>query len=458
MPDSTDRWGLSILGPGDSLAADGFKFSDADIHFIDRLLAYAAEQHHHTGETGSDTTPAVQPNLTLLPTGGAFPSASRLYYQFTIVDSLQNESAPSPISSIDTPAALSTPGAPALNYVTGSGDLLPGNYHYVVSAYRGTSTQETKALNSATITIPGSNPNNEITMILPSLPLGADGLNVYRRTMSGMHYLYLTSIAAPTTGDSWVDDGSLEGDCDRGLPTVNRTSNTAAVRITYPAAQVPEGMSWRLYRSTSPLDWSRSYLADITPMGATPVTPIEFVDVGGGTMTGGPPTVAQIINAPSKITLTDSAEVEGELPPGTVVSPYTITFTAPGPVTAGPGTYVWVCDYDQADIVSCRAHLGVDSIPDADPVIVDVNLLRPNIDSNWVSAFDDGPDRPTVPIGTSIGSPTTPVHQHLVAGDAVSIDIDQAGGGAGTDANLTVNVTLVVKHGSETDSYDWATL
>lgn len=457
MPDATSRWGLSIMGPGDTLAADGYKFSDADIHLLDRLLLYAAEQHHHTGETGYDTTPTVAPALSLLPTSGAFPSASRLYYRYTIVDDLRNESAPSPISSIDTPAAVATPGAPSPNYMTGAGSLLPGNYHYVVSAYKGTNTQETKALNSATITIPGSSTNNQVTLILPSLPYGADGLNIYRRTMSGMHYLYLASVAAPVTGDIWVDDGTIEGDCDRGLPATNRTSNTAAIKVTYPSdtTGLPDGWAWRLYRSTSPLDWSRSFLIDLTPMGVPLTTPTDFTDVGGGTETGGPPTVAQVINAPSKIKLTDAAEVEGELPPGTVVTPHTITFTAPGPVTVGPGTHVWVCDYDQADIVGCRAYLGVDSTPEVDDVIVDVNLLRPGVEGTWVSAYDDGVDRPTVPVGQNVGDPTVPLHQHLVAGDAVSVDVDQAGGGAGTDQNLTVNVLLVVKYGSETDSYDW---
>lgn len=455
MPDTTDRWGLSILGPGDSLASDGYKFSDGDIHLLDRLLAYAAEQHHHTGATGYDSTPAVQPGLVLLPTAGAFPSASRLYYRFTIVDSLHNESAPSPVSSIDTPAALSTAGAPALNYLTGTGNLLPGNYHYVLSAYKGTNVQETKALNAATITIPGSSPNNEISMILPSLPLGADGLNVYRRTQSGMHYLYLTSIEDPATGEIWVDDGNLEGDCDRGLPTINRTSNTAAVRVDYPDTAVPDGWSWRIYRSTSPLDWSRSYLADVTPTGQPAVAATQFVDVGGGTQTGGPPTVAQVINAPSKILLTDGAEVDGEIPPGVMVVPHVITFTAPGPVTVGAGTFMWICDFDQVDILSCRAYLGVGSTPQLSDVIVDVNLLRPNVEGTWISAYDDGVDRPTIQAGHNIGYPTTPMHQHLVAGDAISVDIDQAGGGAGTDVNLTVNIVVYAQSGSATQSYDW---
>lgn len=457
MPGQTNRWGLSILGPGDALSADGYKFSDADRRLIDRLLYYATELHRHTGGSGADNTPMSPPTLALLPADGAMPSSARYYYRYTVIDDMGNESAPSPVAVIDTPGAISTPGAPALNYVTGTGSLLPGTYSYVLSAYKGPNTLETKALNSAAQTIPGTNVNNEISLTLPTLPLGADGLNVYRKSTSGTHYLYIASIPSPASGDIWVDDGSVEGDCDRSLPAANRTQNTGAVRITYPGAtpDIPAGWSWRIYRSNNTLDWSRSYLADISPQGATPVTPVDFVDVGGGAQLGSPPTVAQVINAPSKINLTDAAEVEGVLPPGLVVVPQIVTFAAPGSVTEGPGSFVWTCDYERADILSVRAYLGVDSLADAQDVIVDVNLLRPNVEGTWISAFDDGPDRPTVPVGRNFGTPVTPIHQHLTLGDSLSVDIDQAGGGAGTDENLTVNILLYVTHGSATDSYNW---
>jgi hypothetical protein len=458
MPEYTDRWGLSLLGPGDTLAGDGYKFSESDILLVDRLLQYAAEQHHHSGATGNDMSPRTGPNLAMLPSAGAMASSSRYYYVVTLVDDLGNETAPSPVSVVDTPAAVSTPGAPALSYLTGSGTLLPGNYSYVLSAYKGANNLETKATNSALVTIPGSSPTNHINLILPNLPIGADGLNVYRKSPSGMHYLYITSIPSPTTGDSWIDDGTIEGDCDRSLPGTNRTSNTAAVRVTYPGATpvTPEGWGWRIYRSTSALDWSRSFLADVAPQGATPVTPITYTDVGSGTQNASPPTVAQVINAPSKVQLTDAAEVEGVLPPGAAVVPHVVTFSRPGPVTETTGTFTWTCDFDQADIISCRAYLGVDSEPASQDVIVDVNTFRPAKENAWISIYDDGAERPTVPVGSNFGTPTTPVHQHLVVGDSLNVDVDQAGGGATpTDTNLTVNILLYVQHGSVDTSYDW---
>jgi hypothetical protein len=456
----TDRWGLSILGPGDSLSANGYKAVDADRRLIDRLLAYAAERHRHTGIAGTDLTPELAPTLTRLATGGVIPAGTRFYYRYTVVDEDGNESAGSPTQTIDMPAAIAAPGAPALSVVTGTGSLQPGTYSYVLSAYKAASSLETKATNSAVINIAGSSSVNSISMLLPDLPLGADGLNVYRKSPSGMHYLWIDSIAAPTNGQAWVDDGSTDGDCDRSLPAANRTSNTSAVLVSYPGATpyVPDGWSWRIYRTNRPNDWSRSYLTDITPVGVPPATPVSYTDVGSATRVGAPPTTAQVINAPSKITLTDGAEVEGTLPPGMLTMPHVVNFTWAGPVELVEGAFMWVCDYDQVDIVHCRAYLGVDSAPAVDDVIVDVNAYRPSqATPTWESIYADGPGRPRVPAGTNVGEPAVPIVRRLEAGDALCVDVDQTGGGATpTDTNLTVNIFMYVKHGSETVTYPWA--
>jgi hypothetical protein len=456
----TDRWDLSVLGPGDTLAGEGYKAVDADRRLIDRLLTYAVEEHHHSGVAGVDRTPVAGPTVTLQTTGGFIPSGTRYYYRYTVIDDAGNESAPSPIQPIDTPLAVAAPNAPALSTITGSGSLQPGTYSYVCSAYKGTNALETKASKSAAATIGGTSSSNSVSMILPDLPLGADGLNVYRKTPSGLHYLYLTSIPSPGSGDTWLDDGSITGDCDRSLPASNRTSNTNAVLVCYPGAtpSIPAGWSWRIYRTTAPTNWAHSYLTELTPIGATPYTPVCYLDVGGATQVGQPPTRSQVINAPPKIVLTDAAEIQGVLPPGKAVVPHTVTFTWPGPLTATLGSHMWVCDFDEADIIHCRAYLGVDSVPAATDVIVDVNAYRPSAGSTtWVSAYSDGPDRPRVLVGENVGASTVPGIRHLERGDALSVDIDQAGGGATpTDVNLTVAILLYTKDGSETDSYGWA--
>lgn len=455
----TDRWRLSILGPGDSLSAEGYKAVDADRRLLDRLLAYATEGHHHSGLTGQDRTPVAGPTLALQISGGGMPSGIRYFYAFTVVDDTGNESAASPSIPVNTPGAIGIPTAPALAYLTGAGSLQPGTYSYVVSAYKTINGLETKAVNSAAITIPGTSPANSVQLTLPPLPLGATGLNIYRKTPSGMHYLYIDSVLAPANGDTWTDDGTIAGDCDRSLPATNRTSNTNSVIVTFPGAtpDLPDGWSWRIYRTQNPSNWTRSYLTEIVPIGATPYTPLEYTDLGGATRVGGPPSAAQLINEPAKIVLTDATEVTGTLPPGRLTVPHVVTFTEPGPVTPGEGSFVWVCPFDQADLVHARAYLGPTSTPAVTAVIVDVNASRPSQSmAAWTSVFDNGPNRPSIPVGESAGEPSVPSIRHLEAGDALTIAVDQSGGGATpTDENLTVSVLMYVKHGSEAESYPW---
>lgn len=448
----TDRWGFKTLGPGDHISDEGYKFSDADIRWRDRLLEYAVEGHHHTGEPGVDRTPVTSPDLTLLTEGGAMPTGQRYFYRYTIVNEDGDESAASPSTYVDTPAPLGLPDAPALSYVTGSGDLEPGGYSYVLSAYRDVTLLETKAVNSAFITIPGSNPNNEITLLMPALPPGADGFNIYRKSPTGMHFLYIDS----TSASSWTDDGSIDGDCDRSLPATNRSSSTNAVTIAIPGATpfIEEGWSWRIYRTDDPSDWNSSYLTDVVPVGSPLSTPVTFDDVGGNTQLGSPPETAQVFNAPEKIDLTDAAEVQGFLPPGKNVIPFVPSFVMPGLVEEGEGLWTWVCEFDEADIQYVRAYLGIGAAPASQDLIVDLNIFR---SGSWISAFDDDLGlQPRIEIGEMVGEIAVPVHQHIELGDVLAIDVDQAGGGATpTDFNLTVNVLLMARRGSTSTTYSW---
>lgn len=459
MPRYTDRWGLSILGSGDSLQSDGYKFTDADRQLIDRLLTYATEQHRHTGIRGDDLTPGVAPGLTLSSTGGTLAAGTRYYYCFTIIDPYGNETAPSPVGFVDTPSTIETPGAPATNFVSGSGSLEPGGYSYVLSAYAGATTQETKATNSAFLNVPGVSPNNQVMLILPSLPYGADGFNVYRKSPSGMHFLWLAAVAAPDPLQIWTDDGTLDGDCDRSLPSVNRTGATNAIGVSFPGATplLDDAWAWAVYRTTDSTNWSRSFLKLLTPMGATPTTPLSFTDPGLANDVGGPPAKVQIINAPPKVNLTDGAEVQGTLPPGRVIQPQTLTFIAPGPVYPRPGAHTWVCDYDLADIVGIRLWLAVDSVPAQRSIIVDVLGLRASkSDTDWTSLFAPDTALPRLDVNENTSAVFVPARQHFERGDALSVDIVQAGGGATpTDTDLTVSVLLYVKDGSETESYVW---
>jgi hypothetical protein len=459
MAGTTPRWGLSTLGTGDTISADGFKFSNADRMLIDRLLEYAVEQHHHTGTAGTDNTPATAPTVTLLTVGGAIPSGARYYYRYTYIDAYGFETAPSSYTFADTPRAVDSPQAPTLSFVTGSGSLLPGYYSYVLSAYTTANTLETKAINSSALVVTGTNLSNEISLILPALPSGASGYNVYRKTPSGMHYLYLTSIASPTPLQVWTDDGSLDEDCNRTLPTQNLTSNTNAITVSLPGSTpaLPGGIdTWRIYRSIDPNNWERSFLTTLTkPQGGS--TPTSYADVGGSTTEGTPPSMTRVFNAPEIITI--GTETTGVLPSGRVISTETITFTQ----TQVPevlaqvkeGAFNWICEFDEAYIISCRAYLAPTASPASQSVIVDVHK-KPVGESNYTTIYTTQANRPSVGVGANAGAATTPNVRTLEAGDELRIDIDQVGGGSTpTDYCLSVNVFLYVKHGSETDTTPW---
>lgn len=447
MPQYTDRWGLSILGPGDSIQDDGYKFSDSDRRLIDRLLTIAVETHRHTGGTTMDHTPLVGPSLMLQTTGGYMLGGNHYYYCITVTDEFGNESAASPAASIDTPLEINSPQAASPLAITGSGALLPGTYSYATSAYKDANTLETKALSSATIKIPGTGTQNSVQLTLPDLPLGATGINVYRKVPNGLHYLYLTSVPSPTSGQLWLDNGSVDEDCDRSLPSANRTSAENMIYVSYPGATpaVPAGWSWNVYRTDNPNDWGRSYLATINPQGATPVTPTTYPDTGASTQVGAPPTLSQTIKAPPKVDL--ATEVQGTLPADRVVIPHVVSFIDVGPVTVGSGTFTWVCEYDDIEILGCRAYLGVSSTPSTTAVIVDVNASRPTQSlPAWTTIYTNQANRPRVDVGQTIGTRTVPNIVRLLKGDMLSVDRDQAGGGATpTDVNLAVNIFFRAK-------------
>lgn len=451
MGRKTERFGLSTLGPGDSMADEGFKYSDADIELLDRLLAVAAEGHHHTGVSAVDQTPTLPLSLHQLSTGGGLPSSTRYYYKYTLVDAAGNESIGSPTAFADTPAGLHEPAAPALSYLATGGTLDPGNYTYVLSAYSTATSLETKAANSAYITVATATSIARVAIALPPLPPGATGFNIYRKAPNGARFQFLASTVLTGT---YIDDGSIDPDCNRTLPAKNSTNNTGVITVSFPGATpvVPAGYTWKIYRTDNPNNWANSLLHHVVETtGATPVVLTAFSDVGSGTVGGKPPDVSQSIGNPDKVVLTDGSEVQGVLPPGMSITTRQVTFNKAGTVTVGAGVYVWNCPYDQAHILSVRAYLGVASWPAATPVIVDVNKFDGV--SSWPTIFTTQANRPRIPVGDQVGATTVPNDIFLVAGDMLSCDVDQAGGGATpTDHNLTVSLLLLVKDGSDTVS------
>jgi hypothetical protein len=206
MPRYTNRWGLSILGPGDSIQADGYKFADADRrprspHVRHRRSPAHRQRRHRNPRRGS---PCSADHRWLIP-------ASAHYYRYTVVDAAGNESAGSPIQFLDTPAAVSPPGAVAA--VTGTGDLMPGTY-LSPSARTKPSSLETKALNLGHQDPRHQHP--QLSADHPARPADrSERTRAYRRAPSGMHYLWLTRSRRPPTRSGSTTASKAT---DRSLP------------------------------------------------------------------------------------------------------------------------------------------------------------------------------------------------------------------------------------------------
>lgn len=463
MAEKTERFGLQILEAGDSLATDGYAFTKSDRVLIDRLLELGAETHHHTG-VAAEGLAVDPPQVTLDTNGGAIPAGRRVRYKITLVDENGLETAASDEQIIDTPDPITSPGAPSLYSSSVGGTLIPGVYYYALSAYQDNITSETKVANTAHITVPAGTTTNYVGLTLPSLPAWATGFNVYRRKPGSTRYYYLDSIdmdvATPPT--EYDDDGSVNEDCGRTVPTTNSTFSTNAVTVTYSGATptIPDGYTWRVYRTYISGDYENSLLAWIveeTSEGSGIITP-TYDDVGIGTTTGSPPSVSQATNSPTQIDLTDMTEVQGYLPTGRNIIPHVVTFRRSGLLDATEvGEEVWVCEFDRAQIIGCRASLGKDSYPASTPVIVDVNKYdAQDATPTWDTIYQTQANRPRVGVGESFGDRTVPDTVLLFEGDALTVDIDQIGGGATpTDNDLVVNVYMVVQSESTTTTWTW---
>lgn len=450
---TTDHYGLARLGAGESFHEDAYKFTDADRALIDRLLYLGAEGHRHGAAAASDETPGTL-SVTLDTSAGSLPSGTRIYYKYTLVDVNGFETAPSAEVYIDTLTPVVEPSAPVLNVSTTGGALLPGQYYYVLSAYTGITTNETKALNPSYVTVPVGTSTNAISLTLPTRPAGATGFNVYRKKPGGSRYDYLASTTSTTT---YVDNGSVAEDCNRVVPTRNSTNATNAGVASI--GTVPVGYTWKLYRTYNTGFYDNSLLHHVveeTFEGSGIVTG-TYVDLGLATVGGKPPASTQVIGGPAAIELTDAVDLQGRLPMGAVSAfPFVVTFHFPGPLSVINGSSLFVIEYPQATIVSVRASLGRGYAPAATDVIVDVEYLASMATPSWTTIFTNQATRPVVEVGSTIGDSTVPQITEFVAGNALAVNIEQVGGGATpTDRDLTVNI-LMYAYGWGLTSHPWA--
>lgn len=437
MPTQTQNYHLEKLAAGEPFSSDGQKYTTTDRDLMDRLLKQGAESHHHTGITAASLNPTTLPSVGLSLTGGALPGGSTAFYAYTWVDPNGLETAPSPAASVSLPAPVATPSAPSLTSSGSAGTLVAGAYLYLVTAYTGSSTSETLPSLAATITTAVT---GEIIVHFPTLPSGASGWNVYRFAPGGDSFLFMVTVPVtsglPTT---WTDDGSVGANCNRFPPSANTTNSTSSVLVTLPVP-IPAGYTWNLFRTFDNSNWSNSLLASIVTTATT------YTDVGAATSGFQPPPTSQLIGTPTKVLLTNGAEVQGVLPATNIASAYALEFSYPGTLAITTGVSTWVCPFASAIIVSATCILGRGSHPASTAVIGDI-LKGSGATPTYVSIYSGATPnpKPQVGVGLQRGLPAPPNVTSLVAGDSLTSAITQAGGGATpTDHDLTIVVYLQV--------------
>lgn len=445
----TDDYNLAKLGPGDSLATDNYKFGTTDRELIAQLLRLGAETHHHNGQVAGDSgleVGARSLTLTHSQDSGVIPGGVRVHYQFTIVvDGV--ESNPSDAVYFDTPSPVASPLAPTLSTVPTGGVLLPGNYYYVLTAYTGTNTQETRGPSPKYILVPQGTSTNVVTVTLPAVPVGADGFNIYRKKPGGVRYDYVASldmgVATPPT--TFIDDGTIEEDCNRTLPSQNYTNIQNKITVDLTGTALPAGARWRLYRTYVDGDYLNSRIADL------PDDELEFEDLGAPGV-GSPPTEGVSVGSPERILLTNADEVQGSLPPGMVSGfPIERSFFFPGVLSPGVAESIWVCPFEEAYVVGAIGTLGRNSFPASLPVIFDVQVGSGSAPT-FASVYTTPEQRPSIATTATVGewaAATVAIDdRRLERGDSLSTEIIQTGGGATpTDEDLTISIVLEVKYG-----------
>lgn len=448
MSSETQHFSLERLDPGEDLSTDDWKFGGVDRALIDRLLYLALSGHHHTGLPVVDSVqPTMAPLLTAAVGAGSLPAGVDVNYLYSLVDGDGGEGAASPVATVTTEAAVTVPDAATLTRYATGGTLSPGQYFYAVTAFRGFDTLETPAGQAAVVNLPAvDGATQRVLITFPTLPAGADGFNIYRRSPGYPAYVYLASVDFPLT--SYIDTGGVAEDCNRLAPNQNTTANSSTVTVDLPELP-PDGYSWRLYRTMIPGQWAATLLATVPPLTTS------YLDVGNLTLVGEPTLNVITVFQPPQVNLTSGAgEVTGALAPGNVSAfPQLVTFAFPGTLVATEGTFVWTCPFVEAIIRDVTINLGRGSTPAAFPVIVDIvtSYGTPGAtpvapDEVYVSIWADPADRPTILAGDQTDTaPVDPLVDMaaLQQGDHVSVDIVQAGGSATpTDTDLLVTIRL----------------
>lgn len=440
---------MQKLEQGDNPWTNDSRFFQFNLDLIDLVLRRFLT-HTHDGSDFTHETPDSAPELAL-DDSGLIPAGLTAYYRYTLIDADGIESAASPVSSLSLPDPISTPGGVSADYETTGGALMAGDYAYVVSAYTDVSTEETVPSKPTLLRVTSSPPTttNVITLQLPTVPSGATGFNLYRRTPGSGTYLHLATIdmSVLTPPTEYVDDGTVIADPVRTYRNNDTTNSHNSIIVGIPGATpvVPAGYTWRIYRTFDLTNWESSLLYHVveeTVLGSGDIV-TEYTDIGEPTEVGSPPDeeLAALSNPPPIDLGTQSV---GNLGPGRITAHvHTVRWAFPGPLEAQDGEIAFLVEDPNIQIIGCRPLLGLDSAAAAQDVIVDI-LKDPGGGGSPSTIYTTSANRPYIDVGEQIGVRTVPDDVDGVVGDVYYCNVVQDGGGATTtDQNLVVNMYYI---------------
>lgn len=365
----TKYFGLSKFGSEGRISDDNYKHTLRDREFLDSLLYYLATHDHRAiSDSVLNGGPDARPTLTFSNSSGALSSNTTYRYRISYIDGVGNETLASTSNSYTTPSAIGSPPVMQLDTASTGGFLEAGTYRYALSYYQDGGGEST-ANNTNSIIVPIGTSTNTVTVTLNTLPDGADGWKIYRRSTLDDDYYYLDSVASGAT--EYVDDGATLPDCTKKRPVYNSTNSFNSITIGIDPTDLPLPSwvtGWRVYRTTGVEFGEFSLLATIyettTEGGSDLVT--SYTDAGGSTYQGSPVNVSTEIPKIPQLDAGDVFDVSGkplpaELSPRGVRQLYTFAPTVSNDTIVNQ-LYVPHDMYaERLDVFFLTAPSGVDS-------------------------------------------------------------------------------------------------
>lgn len=302
----TTNFGLTRIGQGEALSKNGYAALDTDRVDLDNILYAAITHTHDGGDRLAD--PLSLPTLSAQGTGGSLPPSTTLYYQVSLVDRYGLETAACPENSVTTGDPLNPPTSASAAVETSSGTVGPGTWSYLITYITSSGGETTPSAVNDVVVSSGS--TNRIRLILPTLPTGASGINIYRSRPGQNEFYYLDTTTSTTYYDPFnVEDQSITE------PTENTTNSTNAVTITIPGGTIPDGCSgWKIYRALDSGGYDGNSLVHFVVEGSTDTSTdvtTTWLDTGDVLTQGFPKSTSATIAGGTIIDLT---QVSGEIP------------------------------------------------------------------------------------------------------------------------------------------------